>query len=89
MRLEVIVSRLDSIHRMALRAYIDHGKLPKLQVVRGLVELKLIGPGPHFLLLPRVVEVVAACERERARRHTSSPSDIERAIRARKEPAIL
>lgn len=89
MRLHKIVSNLDSVERMALRAYIDHGRLPKLQVLRALIGKRLIRPGPAFGLCAGVAEAVAAWEREQRRVHLLNAEQLERAIRARRDPVIL
>lgn len=78
------VSNLSTIDRMALRAYLDHNSLPKLQVVRRLIGLGLMHPGPYFSLVAGVREAVERYERERKRVNLLDPGKILRALRCRK-----
>jgi hypothetical protein len=83
------VSQLDSIKRMALRAYLDHGEFPKLQVVRKLIELKLMHPGPEFGVREGVRDAVALYERDQRRVHVLSAAQVHTALKARKDCPIL
>lgn len=82
------IQGLSSIERMALRAFIDHGQIPKITVMHKLVQLRLITPGPLFELQAGVIDAVVEYERDTRRRHLSDPEQILRALRARRDPPI-